>query len=52
MKKLFLSTLFVSVSVFAIDLPELGSQFDNLLNANDEKKIVFQNSEGLINLIA
>ena len=42
MKKLFLSTLFVSVSVFAIDLPELGSQFDNLLNANDEKKIVFQ----------
>ena len=42
MKKLFLIILFVSKAGFANDLPELGSHFDNLLTANDEKKITFQ----------
>ena len=42
MKKLFIIILFVSKASFANDLPELGSHFDNLLTANDEKKITFQ----------
>jgi len=42
MKNLFLALLFVSLSVFANGLPELGSHFDNLLTTNDEKKITFQ----------
>ena len=42
MKKLFIIILFVSKAIFANDLPELGSHFDNLLTQNDEKKITFQ----------
>ena len=42
MKKLFIIILFVSKASFANDLPELGSHFDNLLTASDEKKITFQ----------
>ena len=42
MKKLFLIILFVSKIIFANELPELGSHFDSLLTANDEKKITFQ----------
>ena len=43
MKKLFIIILFVSKASFANDLPELGSHFDNLLTANDEKKNHFSN---------
>ena len=42
MKKLFLIILFVSKTIFANDLPELGSHFDNILTKNDEKKITHQ----------
>ena len=42
MKNLFLSLLFISISVYPNDLPELGSHFDNLINLSDEKKIKFE----------
>ena len=40
-KIIFLLSFFIS-SIFANELPELGSTFDSILNAADEKKIKFQ----------
>ncbi len=42
MKKLFLIILFVSKAIFANDLPELGSHFDNLLTKMMKKKLLFK----------
>jgi predicted Zn-dependent protease len=40
--KSFLIIFFFSASLFANDLPDLGSSFDNLISSADEKKIKFQ----------
>jgi len=42
MKSLILIFFFLSFSIFANDLPELGSSADNLLSSKDEKRIKFE----------
>ena len=42
MKKIIFFIIFFSFLSHAYELPELGSSFDNLINAADEKKIKFQ----------
>lgn len=42
MKSLILIFFFLSFSIFANDLPELGSYADNLLSSKDEKRIKFE----------
>jgi predicted Zn-dependent protease len=42
MNRLLLILIFLFLPLFANELPELGSTFDNLINNADEKKIKFQ----------
>ncbi len=42
MKKIIFFIIFFSFISHANELPELGSSFDSLINAADEKKIKFQ----------
>ena len=41
-KKLIFLLVFINFSVISNELPELGSSFDSILNASDEKRIKFQ----------
>ena len=42
MQKVIFLVLFLSLELFSYELPELGSSFDGLINAADEKRIKFQ----------
>ena len=42
MQKVIFLLLFFSTKLFSYELPELGSSFDGLINASDEKRIKFQ----------
>ena len=41
-KKLIFLLVFINFPIYTDELPELGSSFDSILNAADEKKIKFQ----------